>query len=96
MSKTIKPKEIKTDFVYCVTSGKGFVEGCVYAQVGWNNGVHILRETEQGDVVDELFCTGGIGKGLFNAWDDSGSPSFNPIAPKKWKKGEWWIEESEE
>lgn len=76
-------------FVKCVTAGDGFVEGVIYPVLGNNNGIHILREKWHGrtsdpggdssDPYDFVACTGGIGKGIFNNWDDSGSPSFEPF-----------------
>ena len=68
----------KYSLVRCVTDGDGYEKGGIYPQVGDNNGVHILRETATGDVYDGVFQTGGIGKGLFNPWDNSGYPSFDP------------------
>lgn len=70
---------LKFEPVICVTGGKGFEEGFVYPLIGWNNGVHIIRESKQGDAIDECFMTGGIGKGMFNSWDEDGIPSFNPL-----------------
>lgn len=71
--------KLKFDVVQCVTSGDGFEAGCYYAQVGWNNGIGICLETQNGDCDVKVYQTGGAGRGLFNAWDDSGSPSFNPV-----------------
>ena len=67
------------NLVMCVTSGDGFAEGEIYAQVGNNNGLHVLRADKNGDVFDGVYQTGGCGKGLINAWDDSGKPSFDPV-----------------
>ena len=68
----------KYNLVICVTSGEGYEEGCVYPQIGFNNGVNILRESKAGDVYIGLFQTGGLGRGVFNALDNSGRPSFDP------------------
>lgn len=65
--------------VVCVTGGDGYEAGKIYPMMGWNNGVHILRTNELGDVVDREFCSGGYGKGFFNSFDDKGYPSFNMI-----------------
>lgn len=65
--------------VMCVTSGGGYVAGHEYAAIGWNNGVHILREDADGDVYDFLAVTGGIGDGLFNNSDNSAAPSFDLV-----------------
>ena len=73
------PGKMEYTPVVCVTSGDGYIEGCVYPMMGWNNGMHILRQTEGGDVKEGVFCTGGVGRGLFNSWGDSGCPSFNPV-----------------
>lgn len=67
---------IQFNVVECVESGEGFIKGCYYAQVGTNNGIQIVREGKGGDCETHLFCTGGIGKGDFNSWDGTGSPSF--------------------
>ncbi len=45
--------------------------------LGSNNGVHILRADKHGDVVDGVFCTGGLGEGEFNNFDNTGYPSFS-------------------
>ena len=78
-----KVEELESKAVYtpviCVTSGDGYEEGKIYPLMGSNNGVHILRENQYGDVVDIAFCTGGCGKGLFNNFDDSGCPSFDLV-----------------
>ena len=66
-------------FVVCVTSGEGFKKGVVYPAIGHNNGLHILREDSNGDLYDLSVCTGGVGIGEFNTWDDSGEPSFNAL-----------------
>lgn len=63
--------------VICVTGGDGYEKGKLYAQIGWNNGVHILRETESGDVYDREFCSGGIGVGCYNDFNNTGAPSFD-------------------
>lgn len=65
--------------VLCVTGGDGYEEGKVYPMMGWNNGVHILRVDEFGDVIDREFCTGGYGKGLFNCFIGWGYPSFDEL-----------------
>ena len=66
------------ELVMCVTSGAGYVAGEIYPIVGSNNGIHICRENEEGDCEDNIFQTGGIGKGIFNSLDDTGAPSFDP------------------
>lgn len=66
--------------VECVTPGKGYEEGKLYPMGGWNNGVHIMRITEEGDPITECFMCGGIGKGIINSWDEDGVPSFNPVS----------------
>lgn len=66
----------KFDRVICVTSGDGFEEGCMYVAVGYNNGVHIIRENKEGDPISKVYCNGGIGYGEINNWDESGKPSF--------------------
>ena len=71
--------EFGCDFAICVTSGKGFEKGKIYPILGDNNGIHILREDSYGDPYDFLACTGGIGEGIFNNFDDSGAPSFNSL-----------------
>lgn len=78
-----------TDFeiVYCVTSGMGYKEGTYCASVGTNNGIQIQRTNEAGDCETNVFCTGGIGKGFINNWDDSGKPSFIPTKNKFIGKG---------
>jgi hypothetical protein len=40
--------------VYCVESGNGFIEGHIYASMGFNNGVHVLREDDLGNVSDQI------------------------------------------
>lgn len=65
--------------VLCVTGGDGYEEGKVYPMMGWNNGVHIIRVNEFGDVIDREFCTGGYGKGLFNSFTNEGYPSFDEL-----------------
>lgn len=77
--------------VICVTAGDGYEKDKIYPMLGWNNGVHILRANETGDVVDREFCTGGYGKGLFNSFSNEGYPSFDeiPSAQPERKRGEW-------
>lgn len=71
--------EFGCEFVICVTSGKGFQKDKVYPVLGTNNGIHILREGENGNPYDFIAVTGGMGEGDFNNWDDSGAPSFNGV-----------------
>lgn len=75
----LRLNNIHCNFVQCVTSGEGFERGQIYPQLGWNNGIGIQRVNEAGDCETFLCCTGGIGKGLFNNFDGSGSPSFNEV-----------------
>lgn len=75
--QTSRKKEYMS--VVCVTGGDGYEEGKIYPLMGWNNGVHILRVNEYGDVEDREFQTGGVGKGLFNDFDSKGFPSFDEI-----------------
>ena len=70
-------QDIEFDVVKCVTSGDGFIEGKIYAVVGVNNGIHVLRESEYGDCYEFIACSGGIGMGDLNNFDDSGKPSFD-------------------
>ena len=70
---------IHFDIVKCVTGGDGFEEGGLYCVVGWNNGVHVLRENEEGDCYEFLACHGGYGKGIINDFEGSGAPSFEYI-----------------
>ena len=80
MSKEIYSKNnIHFDVAKCVTAGNGFEQGHFYAIVGYNNGVHILRTSEVDDPENHLFMTGGVGKGVFNNWDNSGAPSFDLV-----------------
>ena len=62
--------------VLCVETGEGFIRGKTYPMLGWNNGVHVLRETENGDIYEKVCCCGGIGKGEINNYDNTGKPSF--------------------
>lgn len=71
--------EFGCHFVVCVTSGKGFKKGVVYPVLGYNNGIHILRENSDGDPYDFIACTGGAGVGESNNFDCSGKPSFNSL-----------------
>lgn len=66
--------------VLCVESGAGFIEGHIYAMIGWNKGNHVLREAKNGDVYELLCCDGGYGRGLINTFDNTGCPSFDRIA----------------
>jgi hypothetical protein len=63
--------------VICVTGGDGYEEGKIYAQIGGNNGIHILRETKDSDVYDRIFSCGGVGKGFYNDFCGTGAPSFD-------------------
>lgn len=72
-------KNCNFSIVKCVTSGNGFEEGMFYASIGANNGIQVQRENEEGDCVTMNCCSGGVGKGHINNFDDSGCPSF--IAP---------------
>lgn len=72
--KNLNP--IKFNVVECVESGSGFLKGCFYSQVGTNNGIQIQRQNGNGDCVTYICCTGGVGKGTFNGFGDSGNPSF--------------------
>lgn len=65
--------------VICVTSGEGYEEGKIYAQVGCNNGVQIAKMIDEGDAICSTFIHGGIGKGGINNPDNSGFPSFDYI-----------------
>ena len=66
--------------VQCVTGCGPYIEGEYYAQIGSNNGIGICYEDSYGDIHIDVFQTGGIGKGLFNSWNDSGKPSFDPVS----------------
>jgi hypothetical protein len=37
--------------VLCIRDYKGFIRNHVYAALGWNNGVHVVRDSERGDVL---------------------------------------------
>ena len=84
---TIKLK-FGCNFVKCVTSGDGFEKGVIYPVLGNNDGINIVREKWAGRTNDPggdssdpyifLACTGGAGEGIFNNFDDSGKPSFDP------------------
>ena len=63
--------------VICRESGDGFMEGKIYPQMGYNNGIHVVRETDGGDIHEIVCCSGGIGKGDLNNFDNSGKPSFD-------------------
>lgn len=82
MGVKINKSGIGFDMVMCVVSGDGFKKGTLYPQVGTNNGIQIQRINDEGDCVTYLYQTGGIGEGLFNNWDGTGKPSFNPYEPK--------------
>lgn len=49
-AEILNPKKEYTE-VLCLRDYKGFKKGCIYAQVGWNNGTQVVRETKNGDVV---------------------------------------------
>ena len=72
-------------FALCVTAGDGYEKNLIYPILGWNNGIHIARETPEGDVYDGCFCAGGIGDGCYNDWDETGSPSFVPVSVASFK-----------
>lgn len=65
------------DVVRCVKSGDGYHTGHYYAVVGWNNGMHVLREDEFGNIHEVICFNGGIGIGHINAADNSGAPCFD-------------------
>jgi hypothetical protein len=67
------------NIVKCVTSGNGFKEGSFYASIGWNNGIGVQRNNEQGDCTTMLCISGGVGIGDINNPDNSGRPSFEDI-----------------
>lgn len=64
------------EIVKCVTSGDGFIAGELYAMLGWNNGHHILREDEYGNIHEFVAHDGGYGVGDLNSQEDTGAPSF--------------------
>ena len=70
-----KQEYAKREFqeMLCVESGDGFIKGHTYAMVGWKNGMHVLRETVNGDVYDKLCFTGGD---EVYAADETGAPRF--------------------
>ena len=70
-------RDIEFDIVKCVTSGDGFIQGKIYAVVGENNGIHVLREDKYGDCYEFIACSGGVGIGDLNNYDNSGKPSFD-------------------
>lgn len=72
------------DLAICVKSGDGYEKGMIYPVVGFNNGVHVLRHDNADDPYDGLFMTGGIGEGLINPWDNSGTPSFDFYIGQRW------------
>ncbi len=81
---------IDFDFAICVTSGDGFKKGWIYPIVGWNNGAQIVRRKQDNeDYFEGCYQTGGIGKGLFNNYNNTGAPSFNPC------KGCIYLEETD-
>ena len=53
MKEYIQPKGFCE--VLCIRDYKGFKKGTIYAQVGWNNGSHVIRANENGDI-EELVC----------------------------------------
>ena len=62
--------------VKCVKSGRGFIKGQYYAQIGTNNGVSVFRENEQGDRVSVL-CHHGLARiGDLGPDDDSCDVEF--------------------
>lgn len=72
--------ELGFDLALCVTSGEGFAAGKVYPVIGWNNGIGIIRADGRGDVFVFRAQNGGIGKGEWNNFNNSGSPSFREIS----------------
>ena len=49
------------DTVRCLKSGYGFIKNHLYAQIGWNNGLTVFRETDNGDHVELLLHSYGDG-----------------------------------
>lgn len=43
----------------CLVSSGGFVAGCIYPIVGWNNGLHVITEDKNGEPLDYLLHNGG-------------------------------------
>lgn len=72
----IKENGAKFNIVLCTESGDGFESGCLYASIGTNNGIHVLRENEIGDVEDMIYMTAGH---YAEAWDASGKPTFDLV-----------------
>jgi len=69
------------NIVKCVKGGKGFIEGDYYASFGWNNGVYVLKTSEQGNPEDYYYasCDEEPGKtGQIIGWDEE-DPKFDYV-----------------
>ena len=74
----------KFGLALCLLSGDGFREGDVHAIVGWNNGLHVLRETEDGELYKLLcFNTTNNAKNLLHRFDGTCYPVFEVLPIKK-------------
>lgn len=71
--KSEESKKREFDEMLCTVSGDGFIKGHTYAMMGWNNGLHVLRETVSGDIYDKLCFNYGDEIG---AADETGVPRF--------------------
>ena len=64
----------------CVKAGEidGYIfeVGEIYAVLGWNNGVHLVRTTKLGDVKE--FVLGHI-DGVLQNWGEKNSPEFKEV-----------------
>ena len=63
------------EFVVCTKSGRGFEFGVWYPCIGWNNGIHICKSDECGDVYD-LLCHNYESEIWAADDDDSVGPCF--------------------
>ena len=66
-------KDLKFTIYECVEPGDGFEKGCLYAGVGTNNGIQIVRENSNKDTQIFLFQSAGFPA---ESWEGTGKPAF--------------------
>lgn len=71
--------------VLCIRDYKGFRKGVIYAQVGWNNGSHVLKPDEFG-YPKSITCSDYEGGYLADIADISESPVFVRCYPNSTDK----------
>lgn len=66
----------KFDVLMCIESGDGFEKGCLYAGIGTNNGINVLRVNGQHEPESFVYRTAG---NYAESWDGNAKPAFLPV-----------------